>query len=407
MPACAATLKFERRFQKANPMIVIYETYAIGKTHVPFNAGLIQTASLAFPTHVVRFYAHPSHLEEVMNYMGAETAARIDFREFPIPDRAAAYLPYAWQSYRSFEKIEKETPPGSLLLLSSTIPASLIAAKIYMRLRRHFCGAQLVLHGQLSEIAGWRSRNPFMRLFDFTTALASLNTPRLRYLVLESSIQKELTRLMPGLVSFIDILPHPLPGDKVGEIAEMSRDEPITIGYLGLVSTQKGFYIFRDIARAVKKAAGAKARFITAGHTQGNPLPEDIDCLDVKPRTGYLSREDFSRLTSECHFICLPFFGPHYLLSPSGTLLDAIAAKKPLLALNIPVVKALFDEFGDIGLISETAEEMEAAIIDLVKSPDPTRYEQQCRRIADVLKSRTPEHLAGTYRAITKVFLAP
>jgi glycosyltransferase involved in cell wall biosynthesis len=389
-------------------MIVIYETHATGKTHVPFNAGLLRTAALAYPDQTIRFYAGRSHLDDVTAYMAEIMPPNVEFREINIPDRKLSYMAYGRAMWKSLKIIAGQTPDGTLLTLSFVIPESLVAAKLFMRASKHFCNAQAVLHGQLGEIAGWRTHNPILRLLDFKSALAHFNTPRLRYIVLEASIGQELTRLMPVLTPLIDVLPHPLPEDKTDyPAATVTPDAPLNIGYLGLITKQKGFHIFRDIAEAVKKRAGGKVGFLAIGHTQGRPLPENIDCLDIKPKTSYLDRAEFVKLINACHFICLPYASDTYRLVASGVLLDAMAYGKPIIAFKTPVTCSLFEEFGDVGNLCETPADMENAIIHLCENPDPVKYLGQCRNMAVAAATRKPGELAKTYRLITDGLFNP
>lgn len=389
-------------------MIVVYETHALGKTHVPFNVGLLQIAAFAYPDKAIRFYASPSHLSEVRSFSDPALLSRIEMREIDIPDRKSTFASYLRQTYKSFRTIEAETPQNALLLLSFIIPASLLAAKIYMRMSRHFCGAQAVLHGQLAEIAGWRSRNPLRRMKDFTSCLAILNTPRLRYIILEPSIAAELSQRMPGIEAYADILPHPVPADQTTDIATKTTLKlPVVIAYLGLVLKQKGFFIFRDVAEVTKALVGNKVRFLAIGHTQGKPLPANIDCLDLKPQTSYLSREDFTTALAECHFICLPFHGAHYLFSPSGTLLDAIAWKKPLIALDVPMVKSLFDQYGDIGYLCASPQQLCDTIEQIAEYPDNQRYQAQRQAMEKLYQARQPQALAKIYATFTDASFKP
>jgi glycosyltransferase involved in cell wall biosynthesis len=234
-------------------------------------------------------------------------------------------------------------------------------------------------------------------------ALCFFNAPHLRYLILEQAIVPELLRRMPALQPFIDVFLHPITVDPKNTPRDnIMLSQPVTIGYLGLVTQLKGFPVFQAIAQAMKKRLGKKVSFVAIGHTKGRPLMKDLDCLDVLPKTSSLSHEEFTRLAASCHFICLPFSAALYALSPSGTLLDAVALQKPVIALDVAITRDLFARYGDIGYLCSTPEEICQTIDQIVKNVDCEHYRRQQTAIATACHARQPAELAKSYVKITR-----
>jgi glycosyltransferase involved in cell wall biosynthesis len=394
-------------------MITLYDPFSTSHMHVPFNAGLIETAALAYPHESIRFYAERGYIQHVLAHLEGRLSPQVEFREIVIPDPAASNFGYFRQNLAAFRELGRESkaevPGNNLLVMTFTNAIGLAALKFYLFFNRHFSGAQTMLHGDLADIDGWRSRNPLFRFWNLRGALSFFNLKRLRYIVLEQAIARKLTARMPELAAFIDVLPHAVPEEGNAGLAEtLGLSLPVTIGYLGLVTKLKGFPIFRDIAEKAKRQLGEKVSFLAIGHTKGRPLPENIDCLDVKPKTDFLSRQEYTGLVARCHYICLPFARELYALSASGTLLDAIALRKPIIAFDAAVLEDAFRLYGDIGYLCTSPDEMFEAIENILRLHDVKRYREQQKNMEKFFTARQPAALAKIYRQITEgKFLNP
>src|SRR5207244_2672405 len=113
----------------------------------------------------------------------------------------------------------------------------------------------------------------------------------------------------------------------------------------------KGFRQFLEIASALSRKMPGLAEFHAIGWGDESWGPSELGSLATVPSRGRLSRSEYVRQVEKLHFICLPYKGTHYELSPSAVLLDAIAWEKPVIASRIPIMEDLFSRFGNIGCL--------------------------------------------------------
>ena len=96
----------------------------------------------------------------------------------------------------------------------------------------------------------------------------------------------------------------------------------------------------------------------------------------------------------------MPYSPELYRYSASGTLLDAVAAGKPLIALRSPIFDDLETRFGDIGELGENLKELESRMEKLVNNQDARRYLCQAGVMQEIRKSRMPAGLVPRWRSL-------
>ena len=132
----------------------------------------------------------------------------------------------------------------------------------------------------------------------------------------------------------------------------------------------------------------------------------ELDVLATKPGVRRMSRVDFIQGAKQLHFIIFPHHAGHYDLSPSGTLLDAIAWEKPLVARNLPIFEDMLKNDGDIGYLFRSNRELREVVEHIIQKRDKLDYHRQVLNIRKARASRTPKALAVSYREICRA-LAP
>jgi glycosyltransferase involved in cell wall biosynthesis len=326
-------------------MIVLCEPVCWGTEHVSFNAGVLATVLAAFPQEKLFFYGERVHIELIQNQIGSVPASRIVWTPIALPDRKAEYL----RRFLSEIKIIKKLLPvlcqnskPHLLFLTIT-HSTFLALRLCKHLLPKELAVQVVLHGGLSEVAQTRSRHPIRRLQDFNTAIAVLGRRNVQYLVLEENIRELLLKKFPFLSGSVEVLAHPLAPNE-GDANDADLVRPIRFGFLGMASEEKGFPTFVELASDTVKKYGGRAEFHALGvYPQGEPVMTGIGALTTRPVLGHLCREIFVAYLKKLHFTVFPYKLEHYALSPSGTLLDAIAWGKAVIAARIPLFENLFN----------------------------------------------------------------
>lgn len=383
-------------------MIVVAELSFNDGGHVPFNAGLLAVVRKAFPGKQVCFFGAPAHIGELKKQVGASLASSITWKEIsPIPHD----LPYFRRLFREAKRLctllrnftEGATGP---LLLANAKPAALVALKLVKCFRFKKIRTQIVLHGQLSGVIGRRYRHPVRRFQEMRTALTIFGNRNLQYVVLEENLRDVLLKNLLTLAGKVEVLDHPLPPNET-ESKTDHLSTPIRFGFLGLANESKGFPVFVNLAKEITRKFQIQAEFHAIGRVpvEGNPAPQ-TDALTTKPGVERLSRKDYVQGVEQLHFIIFPHSGSSYKLNSSGTLLDALAWGKPLIARKISIFEDLFAKHGDIGYLFSDDIELGEIVEHVVQKVNKAHYHQQVLNIRKARCSRTPESLAVDYRNI-------
>jgi glycosyltransferase involved in cell wall biosynthesis len=232
------------------------------------------------------------------------------------------------------------------------------------------------------------------------TALTLFKHSEMQYVVLEDSIREVLVRDVPALVSRVEVLEHPVAPNEGAEGAE-TLQLPIRFGFLGLANAVKGFPVFVDVARQVTEVFPGRAEFHAIGRWPADSnTTATLDCLATTPRRERLGRAEFIRGVRSLLYVVLPHQADFYDTSATGTLLDAIACCKPVIARKIPVFNKMFARHGDIGWLFDDDRDLKRVIDTIVAGADQSRYRNQVRNILKAQASRTPAALAARYREI-------
>jgi hypothetical protein len=383
-----------------------------GAAHAAVNATLAQVITAAWPEQALRICAAPDKIAVIQDELRAagDLPPRLGFCPVRVSSRypGKTHLVSARRLLREAAAVWRAlglAPRGEpclVVLASATatlITAAIIAAAASRLLHRRRVGIQAVLHGNLNEIDGWRSRNPLRRAFDLRSVLARPHCA-LRYLVLEEVIRAELLRR--GAAAAVDALPHPVSLAGLTDRPPLPLAGPLRFGLVGQATEAKGSTVFLAIARRLRARHGSAVEFHLVG-----PVPPGGDltrfaALSHPVEPGLLSRETYLQRLAALHFVLLPLRPEYYRLSASGGLLDAIVWCKPLIATRLPVTEALFAQQGDLGVLCDDDAGLEAAVDAVLRARDAARYARQVEALRRLRDSRRPDRLAPRYRALTE-----
>jgi len=387
-------------------VILAFELTWTGVTHAPGNSSTLQIVAAACPGHRIRVHADPSHLDQLRRDPGYAACTTLD----PVPVTPPAMFFGSTQivspaRFRGELAIilaaVRAAPAGEpcLIFLLSATSTAIWAAALAARLRSNIVGVHVLLHGNLNDAVGWRTRNPLLRRFDLAATLRSWLPTPVRYIVYEPNIADALAQIAPRTASITDVVPLPV---NLGDLPDDFDDhptlgDPIRIGFVGQGTAAKGFDVFLDVAERISARHPGRVAF----HVIGSVRPELMEAaarapLAEPPGTQALSRETFTARLDRLHFVMLPFRGGYYELSASGGLIDALTWLKPVLATDVPLMRAFVAAYGDIGTI---AGDLCEALDRIVTAADAQHYAAQVAAMRKARALRTPAVLAHGYRA--------
>lgn len=188
-------------------MIVVCEPICWGLEHVSVNAGILEILRLAVPSEKIVFCGERSHLKHVSIQIEPEIVSSIVWNAIELPPRHIKDSKRWVVDYKLLKNLTRmlNEDAQSHLLLTSISPPILMILKFIVGYLRRGKNAQVILHGGLSKLEGWRSRNPIIRLQDLRTALVAPDGGRVRYIVLEKSIKEVLLNTLPSLEGRVDL----------------------------------------------------------------------------------------------------------------------------------------------------------------------------------------------------------
>lgn len=402
-------MKSVSKTEAGSGMIVFVDPFNHGLSHVPVNAGIIETAFAAEPGCKLVIAAEKGHLDGLSELLSTDIWQKAQIVPIVPPPPGTRFMARLKADYRNLELLFRRCEGKGKLVLADIAPATLYALRLNsLRYPQAFRQFAAVLHGNGSELAGWRARNPLIRATQLRSAMAAAPAMT-RFVVLEDSIRQALLDVAPEFERQMVSLPHPLPTAEgrshSAESTASAPDEarasrPVRIGFLGAAETKKGFDSFVDLARSLTRRFPGKIEFHAIGWLPPERYDLDLSCLARQPSRKKISRAEFRAALEAVDYVCMPYSPELYRYSASGTLLDAVAAGKPLIALRSPIFDDLETRFGDIGELGENLKELESRLEQLVNKQDARRYLRQAGVMQEIRKSRLPAGLVPRWRSL-------
>ncbi len=239
-----------------------------------------------------------------------------------------------------------------------------------------------------------------VRTFDTHSALYAPHSPKLRFLLLEQAIKRELADLAPRAALAADVLPLPVNIGEVSSVPRVPLCYPLKIGFVGQATEAKGISTYLQVAKEFSDRYELHIQFHVIGRAYPGDDLQRFSGLASKVTHEHLTRKAFVERLAQMHYVFLPFGSEYYHLSASGALLDAITWLKPIIANCTPVVADMFEQFGDIGYLCDDIEGMCSALQEIIKNLNEGRYEVQLDALRRARDSRLPDALARQYREI-------
>lgn len=288
--------------------------------------------------------------------------------------------------WRTLSGLVRRHRPRTLVLLSAG-PETLFVTRLLVT---RYPGLSIfaIMHGNLSTIVGWRSRDPRRRLIDLRSGLRVARHRRIRLIVLEADIRDRIASLIPN--KFL-VWPMPTNGFEQARPATWAAPARLTLTFVGTANRRKGF---GDVLM-LHKQSGDLYDWTVAGSLSGEFTPDEIRGL--KRPAQRLSRADYISEVRRADYAIMPF-GQEYALTASASLLDCVTQRKPIIALRNSMLSGLQAGYGPFGYLCDDL----AAMRDLLSHPERLRdegaYAGFQRTLDAIHAARLPEVLAVTVR---------
>ncbi|MBN8928174.1 MAG: hypothetical protein BGO51_07880 [Rhodospirillales bacterium 69-11] len=370
---------------------VIEPTYARGD-HAAVNAALLHAIAHAFPDEPLDFAATADHRQAVAQVVPLPASVR--WSEIAVMAPGGVHASRFHAQWRAMRDLVTRTRPRVLVVLSSG-PETFFAVRA---LAAAHSGLRIfvVLHGNLNDAVGWRSRDPRRRWFDYRAGLRIVRHARIRLVVLEEHIRDAAIRRGLASEAQVHVWPHPLNGSEISNEAGDLRS-PLRIAFLGAATRAKGFDTFLAIVAAVRDGTPRVPVAFTCIGPQLESFPEAAR-LGLSGSAAPLDRAEFLSRLDAVDYVLLPYGMQAYELTASGSLLDCIARAKPVIALDLAGIRDLVRRHGEIGFVRSSPDALATFIASDPALGDATRYRAFQERLRTIARLRTPAALAARLR---------
>ncbi len=377
--------------------ILVIDVLSHGGMHHAFNEGYLRVLHAAVPGFDLRFLACAEHVRRlgpaIADIPRLSTSAIPPFR---VPLGLSAHNPLAGTiAARGIRRsIIAATRPTTRLVAVLGVDANLF--RVLPRGRRGQPPLHMILHGQLGEAMVWRSRNPWIRRADFIASIARGLPTGSKLVAIELGVAEAVSALAPNMAGSMVTLEHPVLTKEWADPASPPSDTPLRIAFLGHARKSKGFDLFLRLAR---RSNTPEQQFFAIGLAGPEMSADDLSCLVQAPALTAMPRAEYLRQLRSIDLVCVPHHSRAYNFTASGTISDAIAALRPLVALRTEVLEAIFERYGPIGLLADNESELAGLIATLDRQSITPHLETWTNNLRQVREARRPEALGPTYAA--------
>jgi hypothetical protein len=341
--------------------ILIIEPTHGSNVHLPFNAGLLKTVAIAYESAKVAFVGDAVQIEKIMETLPDNLRNRCEFIEWEVyDDRDTSPINVLTRMIRLLKAVGSKIFSADLVILSSTTGTALAALGLLMRPKKQIL--QIFLHGNLNNLYGWRSRNPFKRLYDLHSRLKCAAASHAQFLVLEEHILEKSIAEFPWMKKNIRYFPHPQI-DEESIKHEKKLQYPIKIGLAGISSPDKGFAEFCKLAHLLKERFPQKFEFHVIGKKHKSNHQADFRILDQAPSEMQLERKEYLGKIDAMNFLFFWPVGDYYKYASSGVFYDGLNRKIPFLT-NCSV-NSFRTGIAEMGIVSETVDELASRLLEV------------------------------------------
>jgi glycosyltransferase involved in cell wall biosynthesis len=378
--------------QSNKKIIAFFEPRCTGIVHLDSASSIIDMFAKIFPAHTLVFYTEKTHGE----FTKQRTAAKFEQVNINVPKsprNRREWLKEIFWDFGMMQKIRK-TKPEYIICMGNTWQIVLFA-KLFQRNQK----TVFFFHSIEKEI---KANVPkYKTVWWFWRSLEWKIKPHVQ-IVFGESIRHEIAKIRPKLrFKSIDLPRLPCYNDKAPMNTAISPPAKFAVLGGGITGDISGIFLLEEKLKCMPEGFELyfKGAADSEGRLAGLKIP-DGSKIKLLQKTGPLPPEEFDAYINMMDFCVFLYPSNYYLFTASGSLLEALAHLKPVVALHNPYFDYVFGKMGDIGYLCGSIEEMAAVIKELVLLRDIERYNTQRKNIMNGLKLFSTEYLANEMRAI-------
>ncbi len=403
--------------------ILLVELQCAGFEHAPFNAAILRSVMLAFPSTEIIFLAEEEHMVCVRKYLLERgiVCDKIQWKKISIPKGSLTNWIRLSRDYNCCKTVFKfacENNVDSILFLSITNTA-LLSLKIQMKAQKLPVNVFVVFHAVLNSIDKSYKLQPWNMVLGLKSVLKLSHPDKLRYIIHGVPIYKQLMVNNGYLKDQFVTIDIPSFWFNIADNNMTDKiKQKIRFGFLG--SDLKGFERFETLANefATNNNVG-NAEFQFVGHLYPSkhgiirrifPSKNSVRYfkylkqgsgdavlgLSYKP----LTSEEYRSRVNNVTYVIWAGDPERCKLAGTGTFIDTLSFVKPGIFLRNTYIEHYFNEMGDIGYLCNNLQEMKELIRAIIKKFPEEKYREQCKNIISKRSIFDPNNVARQIKDI-------
>jgi hypothetical protein len=373
--------------------IVVLDLRSIGFMHQDFNRAFIHYLLLKYQQSKVVFCAETTYLQSFdllfKNELRYESNSGFSSR---VPGTA-------WRETRTFIctllaliKLRRILRGARQAYILGSDPFTMSLTRVFAR--SFDCTIHHLFHGDLADhMLGTTPTNPIRLYFRFPTQLCK-GVGQGHMIFLEQTILDKVSKMLSLLNTTSKVFPHPT--THFAPLLEPKNStktkSPTVFAFLGVARPDKGFDLFRDIA---KQSCSASKTFHAIGMKSEEYSEQDFAGIVQGPFQAPASEAQYHAMIQATDFVIVPSDPQRYELVGSASLANAVLHLRPVIAIDSPLLQQLRAQFGTFGVFCTDASALATTIMQW-STPTEHQYQEWQVALARIRTSRLPESLAKT-----------
>ncbi len=360
--------------------MVFAELARTGLIHNNINASLVEVFRTSFQVKRVDFWGESSHVNKLnlfdVNFFSFSIYC-VDIsvgwlKKIKLLIRELGFV-LAWLRILFYVRRKRV----NIIVVTSILPIVHLVMKYTLRYLPQKTKVYLVLHGEVENIN--EHRNTYYNFLEQAIKSDSKIGNRFKYVVLANFIKSNLLSIFSLKDSDVITIPHPYEFNNAFELTSKKSNKPIVFGSIGVHTklVKQSHLIFELAHRFKPQIENGTIEFRIIG-----ALDESVKAfvnesvIVINSNGGMLSKIEFEKEVSKLDFVL--FFAPDgsYRFTASGSVLDALKYRIPIIGLKNEFLKELNENVGQIGYLLEDIEEMEKTIGQLINNFDYIFYKE-------------------------------
>jgi hypothetical protein len=345
-----------------------------------------------FPAHTLVFYTEKTHGD----FTKQRTTAKFEQININIPKPPRNRWEWLKEIFWDFGMMRKirGTKPEYIVCMGNTWQIVLFA-KLFQRNQKIVFFFHSIEKEIMANVPKYKTVWWFWRLLEWKIDSHI-------EIVFGESILREIAKIRPKLrFKSIDLPRLPCYDDKSPVSMAVSPPAKFAVLSGGITGDISGLFLLEQKLKCMPEGFELyfKCAVDSEGRLAGLKIP-DRSKIKLLQKPGPLPPEELDAYINMMDFCVFLYPSNYYLFTASGSLLEALAHLKPVVALHNPYFDYVFGKMGDIGYLCGSIEEMAAVIKEIVLTRDIERYNVQRQNIMNGLKLFSTEYLANDMRAI-------